>query len=325
MRPGGPAEKSTVIRPLVYLWVGQNVMLVVSSILRLDLYVEIYMLTGWRIAAFVWMLLVALGLVLIVARIVLDSPTAGWSGMNLIALTIDALYMRADQLSPRSSPTIMSRHSKEACGKGVNLDIKYLVRTRTAGAAGDGPGAPASHGHDLADCRPQSAIGHARPPTWLMAELGFSKLAAAALAGYQARRTSLQPQVEPERTLTHRILTVDDELHIREVIRVALQKAGMAVIEARDGKEALARFAADRPDLIVLDIGMPELDGLEVCRQVRKILRRADPVPDRARRGDRSRAGARDRRRRLRHKTIQPARAGRAGQRDPAPRRRARR
>jgi two-component system OmpR family response regulator len=70
--------------------------------------------------------------------------------------------------------------------------------------------------------------------------------------------------------LTHRILIVDDDLHIREVIRVALKKAGMTVTEARDGREALARFGSDRPDLIVLDIGMPEFDGLEVCREIRK-------------------------------------------------------
>ena len=70
--------------------------------------------------------------------------------------------------------------------------------------------------------------------------------------------------------MTHRILVVDDDLHIREVIRVALKKSGMSVTEARDGKEALARFAADRPDLIVLDIGMPEFDGLDVCREIRK-------------------------------------------------------
>ncbi|TCU73562.1 two-component system OmpR family response regulator [Bradyrhizobium sp. R2.2-H] len=70
--------------------------------------------------------------------------------------------------------------------------------------------------------------------------------------------------------MANRILIVDDEGHIREVIRVALKKAGMDVIEARDGKEALIRFAADRPDLIVLDIGMPEFDGLDVCREIRK-------------------------------------------------------
>ncbi len=71
--------------------------------------------------------------------------------------------------------------------------------------------------------------------------------------------------------MAHRILIVDDEGHIREVIRVALKKAGMDVIEARDGKEALLRIAADKPDLIVLDIGMPEFDGLDVCREVRKV------------------------------------------------------
>jgi two-component system OmpR family response regulator len=70
--------------------------------------------------------------------------------------------------------------------------------------------------------------------------------------------------------VTHRILIVDDDLHIREVIRVALKKADMTISEARDGKEALARFANDRPDLVVLDIGMPEFDGLDVCREIRK-------------------------------------------------------
>jgi two-component system OmpR family response regulator len=70
--------------------------------------------------------------------------------------------------------------------------------------------------------------------------------------------------------VTHRILVVDDDPHIREVILIALRKAGMVVSEASDGKAALARFAAERPDFIVLDVGMPEFDGLEVCRQIRK-------------------------------------------------------
>jgi len=70
--------------------------------------------------------------------------------------------------------------------------------------------------------------------------------------------------------VTHRILVVDDDSHIREVICVTLKKAGMVPLEARDGAEALSRFAAEEPALIVLDIGMPELDGLAVCRQVRK-------------------------------------------------------
>ena len=96
--------------------------------------------------------------------------------------------------------------------------------------------------------------------------------------------------------MTHRILIVDDDLHIREVIRVALKKAGMTVFEARDGKEALTRFAADRPDLIILDIGMPEFDGLDVCREIRKSSDVPILFPLRARRRDRSRPGPGDRR-----------------------------
>ena len=119
--------------------------------------------------------------------------------------------------------------------------------------------------------------------------------------------------------MTHRILIVDDDLHIREVIRVALKKAGMTVFEARDGKEALTRFAGDRPDLIILDIGMPEFDGLDVCREIRKSSDVPDPVSVGARRRNRSRAGPRDRRRRLRHQALQPARTRRARQRHPAP------
>ncbi len=126
MRPGGPAEKSKVIRPLVYLWVGQNVLLVASSILRLDLYVDIYMLTYWRIAAFIWMGLVALGLVLIVTRIALNRSNQWLIGANLIALTI-VLYgcslVNFDAFIADYNVT----HSREASGKGVQIDINYLL------------------------------------------------------------------------------------------------------------------------------------------------------------------------------------------------------
>ena len=69
MRPGSATSNDGLIRWLVYLWVAQNIVLVISSILRLDLYVGIYALTYWRVAAFIWMGLVAAGLVLIIARI----------------------------------------------------------------------------------------------------------------------------------------------------------------------------------------------------------------------------------------------------------------
>jgi two-component system, OmpR family, response regulator len=70
--------------------------------------------------------------------------------------------------------------------------------------------------------------------------------------------------------MSNRILVVDDEPHIRDVITFALERAGMTVSSARDGAEALAAWRRTMPDLIVLDIGMPELDGLDVCRQIRK-------------------------------------------------------
>jgi len=66
------------------------------------------------------------------------------------------------------------------------------------------------------------------------------------------------------------ILVADDDQHIREVIRYALEKAGMQVCFAEDGRQVLEQFRANAIDLIVLDINMPELDGLEVCRELRK-------------------------------------------------------
>jgi two-component system OmpR family response regulator len=67
-----------------------------------------------------------------------------------------------------------------------------------------------------------------------------------------------------------RILVADDDGHIREVVRFALAQAGFEVAEARDGREAIDRLAAGGIDLVVLDILMPEADGLEVCRRVRR-------------------------------------------------------
>jgi len=65
------------------------------------------------------------------------------------------------------------------------------------------------------------------------------------------------------------VLLVDDDPHIRQVLVFAFGKAGMASIEATDGEEALTLVAQHAPDLIVLDINMPRMDGLEVCRRLR--------------------------------------------------------
>ncbi|MEM8653252.1 MAG: response regulator transcription factor [Pseudomonadota bacterium] len=69
-------------------------------------------------------------------------------------------------------------------------------------------------------------------------------------------------------TQTH-LLVVDDDPQIRSVLRIALQQAGHRVDEAGDGAEGLAKARSVRYDLIILDIGLPEMDGLAVCRSLR--------------------------------------------------------
>jgi hypothetical protein len=126
MRPGGPAERMPVIRVLVFFWIAQNVMLVVSSMLRLDLYVQIYSLTYWRVAAFIWMLLVAAGLVLIVARIAFDRSNTWLVLMNLATLALMA-YICAFINFPYVIAAYNVDHSKEVSGNGLALDYSYLV------------------------------------------------------------------------------------------------------------------------------------------------------------------------------------------------------
>jgi len=65
------------------------------------------------------------------------------------------------------------------------------------------------------------------------------------------------------------ILLVDDEESVQKLLAYPLEREGFRVVQARDGQEALERFAAERIDLVVLDLMLPKLDGLEVCKQLR--------------------------------------------------------
>lgn len=67
------------------------------------------------------------------------------------------------------------------------------------------------------------------------------------------------------------VLIADDEAQIREILRIYFEKEGFHVVEAADGAAAIIQVQAAKPDIVILDIMMPVLDGLEVCRQVRKI------------------------------------------------------
>jgi two-component system, OmpR family, response regulator len=71
------------------------------------------------------------------------------------------------------------------------------------------------------------------------------------------------------RRMAKMVLIADDDPHIREVLAFALDKAGLLSRAVEDGEAALAAAAHQRPDLIILDINMPKMDGLEVCRRLR--------------------------------------------------------
>ena len=104
-----------------------------------------------------------------------------------------------------------------------------------------------------------------------------------------------------------RILLVEDDRSIREVVELGLQRAGFAVTPVGDGREALDRFRAGGHAAIVLDVMLPSLDGLEVCREIR----RTSQVPiimltaraETPRHRGRPRAGGR----RLRHQAVRGA------------------
>jgi two-component system KDP operon response regulator KdpE len=66
------------------------------------------------------------------------------------------------------------------------------------------------------------------------------------------------------------ILVIDDELQIRRVVKNTFQAAGARVVEAASGTEGIDRAAAERPDLIILDLGLPDIPGADVCREIRK-------------------------------------------------------
>ena len=125
MRRGGPGDRSTLIRGLVHLWIGQNILLCFSSILRLDLYVESYSLTELRVAAGIWMGLVAVGLFLILLRILLRRSNE-W----LVTLSLATLVMTLYATALVDIPAFIARfnvaHSGEVSGEGMPLDIDYL-------------------------------------------------------------------------------------------------------------------------------------------------------------------------------------------------------
>ncbi|MDP1804512.1 MAG: response regulator transcription factor [Acidimicrobiales bacterium] len=70
-------------------------------------------------------------------------------------------------------------------------------------------------------------------------------------------------------TTVGKVLVVDDEEYIRDLVSSALRIAGFQSMTAADGPRALAAVSSDNPDLVILDVGLPGIDGFEVCRRLR--------------------------------------------------------
>ena len=70
--------------------------------------------------------------------------------------------------------------------------------------------------------------------------------------------------------MKHKILVIDDELDIRDTLKLILEYEGYEVLSAPSGQEGLIRVERDSPDLVLLDVKMPGMDGLDVLRSVRE-------------------------------------------------------
>lgn len=125
LRPGSDTARSRGIRLLVVLWIAQNLLLVASTIYRTFDYIEAYSLTELRIAALIWMGLVAIGLILICWRLLKNRSAAWLINANLLAALLVLATCACADLG-RVTAAWNVRHAREVGGRGVQLDLCYL-------------------------------------------------------------------------------------------------------------------------------------------------------------------------------------------------------
>jgi Domain of unknown function (DUF4173) len=125
LRPGSATARSSAIRLMVTLWIAQNLLLVASTMLRTFDYIEAYSLTRLRIAALIWMGLVAIGLALICYRLLRGKSGAWLINANMLAALLALGFCASVDLG-RMAAAWNIRHAREAGGRGTALDLCYL-------------------------------------------------------------------------------------------------------------------------------------------------------------------------------------------------------
>lgn len=129
-RVGGPAHRSAWCRRLVYLWLLQNLFLMFSTLWRVWLYVEACLLTRWRIAAMIWVGLVALGFVWIIVKIAASKPNAWLWKTNVLTLAVvfyACAFINFDRLIAQYDVTHSREHTHAPFGPIIEPMLPYVV------------------------------------------------------------------------------------------------------------------------------------------------------------------------------------------------------
>lgn len=124
-RAGGPSERSRLARALVYLWIGQNVLLLLSAVWRLELYVEAYSLTRWRLAAGVWMIAVILGFGCVLIRLLRERSNR-WLLQACSLTAVGMVYLCSFIDGDGVIASFNVARCREVSGSGPPLDLEYL-------------------------------------------------------------------------------------------------------------------------------------------------------------------------------------------------------
>ena len=124
-RPDSETERSTVARRLVYLWIGQTILLTLSAAWRLERYVEMSELTRLRVASAIWFFLVGTGLFYVIRRIVTRRSNAWLVNVNAVTALL-VLYPCCFVNFDGIIADFNARHCQEAGGAGASLDIEYF-------------------------------------------------------------------------------------------------------------------------------------------------------------------------------------------------------